>query len=86
MITLAYLYEETEKSNLFTVFRNMGRLVISRYDENKKMVPFNMLSLVQKNYQQLWDDTLMMSVLPLAKIGLLLNKPEYVEEAKKSNS
>lgn len=33
--------------------------------------------------QQLWDDTLMMSVLPLTKIGLLLNKPEYVEEAKK---
>ncbi|GAA0369695.1 glycoside hydrolase family 88 protein [Alkalibacterium iburiense] len=32
---------------------------------------------------QLWADTLMMSVLPLAKIGLLLNKPEYVEDAKK---
>jgi unsaturated rhamnogalacturonyl hydrolase len=35
------------------------------------------------NYQQLWDDTLMMSVLPLAKIGLVLNRPEYVEEAKR---
>ena len=29
----------------------------------------------------MWDDTLMMTVLPLAKIGKLLNKPEYVEEA-----
>jgi len=28
--------------------------------------------------------TLMMSVLPLAKIGKLLNKPDYVEEAKSS--
>lgn len=28
-----------------------------------------------------WDDTLMMTVLPLAKIGKLLNRPEYVEEA-----
>lgn len=27
------------------------------------------------------DDTLMMTALPLAKIGKLLNKPEYVEEA-----
>ena len=34
------------------------------------------------NHQQMWDDTLMMSVLPLAKIGLVLNRPEYVEEAK----
>lgn len=32
---------------------------------------------------QLWDDTLIMTVLPLAKIGLLLNRPKYVQEAKK---
>lgn len=31
---------------------------------------------------QLWDDTLMMTVLPLAKIGLLLGRDDYVEEAK----
>lgn len=31
---------------------------------------------------QMWDDTLMMAVLPLAKIGRVLNRPEYVEEAK----
>ncbi|MBI5257821.1 MAG: glycoside hydrolase family 88 protein [Burkholderiales bacterium] len=35
------------------------------------------------NHQQLWDDTLMMSVLPLAKIGQVLNRPHYVEEAKR---
>lgn len=35
----------------------------------------------EENHQQMWDDTLMMTVLPLAKIGKLLNKPEYVEEA-----
>jgi len=33
--------------------------------------------------QQLWVDTLMMAAIPLAKIGLLLKKPEYVAEAKK---
>lgn len=36
-----------------------------------------------ENYQQLWDDTLMMTVLPLTKIGLLFNRPTYVEEAKR---
>lgn len=35
------------------------------------------------NSQQIWDDTLMMCVLPLAKIGLLRNRPAYVEEAKR---
>ena len=36
-----------------------------------------------ENRQQLWDDTLMMSVLPLAKIGKLLGRPQYVEEARR---
>ncbi|WP_226898337.1 beta-galactosidase BglB [Mangrovicoccus algicola] len=34
------------------------------------------------NHQEMWDDTLMMSVLPLARIGQVLNRPEYIEEAK----
>ena len=36
-----------------------------------------------ENPGELWDDTLMMSVLPLTKIGLLLDRPHYVEEAKR---
>ncbi|WWC62291.1 uncharacterized protein I303_104887 [Kwoniella dejecticola CBS 10117] len=32
------------------------------------------------NEGQLWDDTLMMTVIPLTKIGLLLNRPHYIEE------
>lgn len=35
------------------------------------------------NHQQLWDDTLMMTVLPLTKIGLVLGRQEYIEEAKR---
>ncbi|RMC34950.1 glycoside hydrolase family 88/105 protein [Paracoccus alkanivorans] len=34
------------------------------------------------NDQQIWDDTLMMSVLPLARIGQVLGRPHYIEEAK----
>lgn len=36
-----------------------------------------------ENPQQLWDDTLMMCVLPLAKIGQVLGRPHYIEEAKR---
>lgn len=35
-----------------------------------------------ENHQQMWDDTLMMSVMPLAKIGSLLNRQDYIDEAK----
>lgn len=35
------------------------------------------------NANELWDDTLMMTVLPLAAIGKVLNRTEYVEEAKR---
>jgi len=35
------------------------------------------------NDQELWADTLMMTVMPLAKIGLVLNRPHYIAEAKK---
>jgi unsaturated rhamnogalacturonyl hydrolase len=44
---------------------------------------FQHLVIDLPNEQQLWDDTLMMTVMPLAKIGLLLGRPAYVEEAKR---
>lgn len=39
------------------------------------------ITSVRTNAQQLWDDTLMMTALPLCKIGKLLGRPHYVEEA-----
>ncbi|KAF8974371.1 glycoside hydrolase family 105 protein [Flammula alnicola] len=41
------------------------------------------ITYLEDNAQQLWDDTLMMSVLPLTKIGLVLGRKEYIEEAKR---
>jgi unsaturated rhamnogalacturonyl hydrolase len=40
------------------------------------------VTYLDENYNQLWDDTLMMTVLPLAQIGILLDRPHYIEEAK----
>ena len=39
------------------------------------------VTLAEENHHQLWDDTLMMTVLPLTKIGLVLGRPHYVREA-----
>ncbi|EFY87584.1 glycosyl hydrolase family 88, putative [Metarhizium acridum CQMa 102] len=40
------------------------------------------MTYLEHNGQQLWDDTLMMTVLPLAKIGLVFDRPHYVAGAK----
>ncbi|KAJ7068125.1 glycoside hydrolase family 105 protein [Mycena amicta] len=44
---------------------------------------FQHITYSHVNYQQLWDDTLMMTVLPLTKIGLVLGRAHYVDEAKR---
>nr|XP_018265083.1 uncharacterized protein I303_03266 [Kwoniella dejecticola CBS 10117]OBR87241.1 hypothetical protein I303_03266 [Kwoniella dejecticola CBS 10117] len=33
------------------------------------------------HYNNLWDDTLMMTVIPLAKIGVVLDRPQYIKES-----
>ncbi|KAL2143308.1 hypothetical protein VTI28DRAFT_10551 [Corynascus sepedonium] len=41
------------------------------------------ITYLEENRDQLWDDTLMMTVLPLAKIGFVLGRPHYIDEAKR---
>ncbi len=40
------------------------------------------MTVLNKHHQQLWDDTLFMAVLFLAKAGKVLGRPELVQEAK----
>lgn len=82
MLTLAYLYEETKNPTYLPYLETWADWL---YHDMPRTKDGGIQHIVfgSENYQQLWDDTLMMSVLPLTKIGLLLNKPEYVEEAKK---
>ncbi len=42
---------------------------------------FNHVTSELENENQLWDDTLMMTVLFLAKVGIVYKKDEYVEDA-----
>ncbi|QHM70641.1 glycoside hydrolase family 88/105 protein [Mixta intestinalis] len=80
LLTLAYRYEETGNPALLPVLERWAEWVMYEMPRTERgglqHIVYN-----NENHQQLWDDTLMMSVLPLAKIGKLLNRPEYVEEA-----
>lgn len=79
-LTLAYLYEETPRPEWRPYLERWAEWVMYEMPRTEKQglqhIVYN-----NENHQQMWDDTLMMSVLPLAKIGKLLNRPEFVEEA-----
>ncbi|RSL60580.1 hypothetical protein BHE90_015702 [Fusarium euwallaceae] len=81
-LSLAYLYEKTGNQTYLPWLDAWGEWAYHDLARTK-YGGFQHTTYVGINEQQLWDDTLMMAVLPLAKIGILLQRPHYVEEAKK---
>jgi unsaturated rhamnogalacturonyl hydrolase len=81
-LTLAFLYEDTKNQTYLPLLEEWAQWVM--YEMPRTCEDgLQHMTYGPENKNQLWDDTLMMTVLPLAKIGTLLNKPEYLEEAKK---
>ncbi|MBA3926176.1 glycoside hydrolase family 88/105 protein [Listeria rustica] len=81
LLTMAYLYEDTGDSKYIPYLEQWAEWVMHdmpRTEENG----LQHATYGPENKNQLWDDTLMMTVLPLAKIGKLLNRPAYIEEAR----
>lgn len=80
-LTLAYVYEQTGNTTYFPWLDSWGEWA---YHDLKrtKFGGMQHITYLEENDQQLWDDTLMMTVLPLAKIGMVLGRPHYVKEAK----
>lgn len=81
-LTLAFLYEEVGDRTFLPYLDSWAEWLMDGLPRTEEM-GFQHIVYNDENPQELWDDTLMMSVLPLAKIGLLLNRPHYVEEARR---
>lgn len=81
-LTLAYMYEATGDHTYIPYLETWADYVMYEGPRTEEG-GFQHIVFNSENPQQLWDDTLMMSVLPLAKIGLLLDRPDFVEEAKR---
>ncbi|HEY1844544.1 MAG TPA: glycoside hydrolase family 105 protein [Buttiauxella sp.] len=79
-LTLAYRYEETRDPSYLPWLESWAEWAMYEMPRTEHG-GMQHITLAEENHQQMWDDTLMMTVLPLAKIGKLLNRPEYVEEA-----
>lgn len=82
LLTMAFLYEDTKDSRFVPYLEQWAEWVMYEMPRTKEMGLQHMTYGPEKK-GQLWDDTLMMTVLPLAKIGKLFNRPEYIEEAKR---
>jgi unsaturated rhamnogalacturonyl hydrolase len=81
-LTLAYVYEKTGNVSYLPWLDAWAEWAM--YDlPRTRYGGMQHITYDNENYQQLWDDTLMMTVMPLAKIGKLLNRPHYIAEAKK---
>lgn len=81
-LTLAYLYERSGERTYLPYLDVWAEWVMKGLPRTEEG-GFQHIVYNSVNHQQLWDDTLMMSVMPLTKIGILLNRPAYVEEAKR---
>jgi unsaturated rhamnogalacturonyl hydrolase len=81
LLAMACLYEDTRDSRYVPYLDQWARWVMHDMPRTEGG-GLQHITYAGPNTQQLWDDTLMMTVLPLAKIGRLLDRPEYIEEAK----
>jgi unsaturated rhamnogalacturonyl hydrolase len=79
-LTLAYRYEEAGDRTLLPWLDSWAEWAM-RAMPRTPHGGMQHITLAEENHHQLWDDTLMMTVLPLTKIGLLLDRPHYVREA-----
>jgi unsaturated rhamnogalacturonyl hydrolase len=80
LLTLAYRYEETGDRTLLPWLDSWAEWAMHAMPRTPHG-GMQHITLAEENHHQLWDDTLMMTVLPLAKIGVLLGRPHYVQEA-----
>lgn len=81
LLAMAYLYEDTKDTRYVPYLEQWADWAMNDMPRTNEG-GMQHATYGPENKNQLWDDTLMMTVLPLAKIGVLLNKPEYIEEAK----
>lgn len=81
-LTLACVYERTKNPTYVPWLDSWAEWAYHDL-ERTRFGGMQHVTYVSLHDNQLWDDTLMMTVLPLAKIGLVLNRPHYVVEARK---
>lgn len=81
LLTLSFLAEHTNNSEYMEICKEWAKWI---YDEFPRTMEggFQHITSDTLNEQELWDDTLFMTVLFLANMGRILKEEYYIEEAK----
>ncbi len=81
MLTLALVYEKTGNERYLELIKEWSAWIMNDMPKTMDNGFQHVVSGGLNNYQ-LWDDTLFMCVLFLAKAGIILNRKDYIEETK----
>ncbi len=79
-LTLTCLYQETKDARYLPVIEKWLDWVLNEMPRTE-YGGLQHCTVWNQHYQQLWDDTLMMVCLFLAKAGVVLNRPALIDEA-----
>lgn len=81
LLTLTYVYEKSGNARYETICKEWAKWLMEELPRTKEG-GFQHITSDTLNEQELWDDTLFMAVLFLARMGKLLGIKEWIEEAK----
>ncbi|WP_242985446.1 beta-galactosidase BglB [Vallitalea okinawensis] len=80
LLTLAHIYEITGEEKYLEICKNWAHWVYNDLPRTEEG-GFQHVTTHLENKEQLWADTLFMTVLFLGKMGKLLDNKDYIEEA-----
>jgi unsaturated rhamnogalacturonyl hydrolase len=80
MLALSYLAEHSRNQNYLRLCEDWARWVFTEMPRTDEGGLQHIVS-EQANDGELWDDTLFMTVLFLANMGRILDRPDYLEDA-----
>lgn len=81
MLGLTFLYEDTKNEKYLALITSWAEYIMEHFVRTQEG-GFQHRTSDDENREQLWDDTLFMTVLFLYRAGVLLGRKEYTEEAK----
>lgn len=80
LLTLAHLYEINRDTRYLNVCKEWAEWIMNEMPRTEER-GLQHITILDDNKQQLWDDTLFMTVLFLAKMAVLINRKDYYDEA-----
>lgn len=81
MLALSFLAEHLKKDEYLEVCKEWAKWTVEEFPRTKEG-GFQHITSDRLNEEELWDDTLFMTVLFLGNMGRILGDSQYVEEAK----